>query len=1270
MHFVDPIGTSHHRPGRHPTLRWIAILLTVVTSLAWHSAVHADCVGGSPNGVVQAGEECDDNDTSNSDYCLTNCIYATCGDAIVCTAGDCHFAPALAGPEECDDGVLNSDVDGNACRSTCDAPSCGDGVRDVALGEQCDDGNDANDDACTSACRSAVCGDGYVRTGVEACDDGNASDSDGCVAGCRAARCGDGYVRASVEACDDGNTNNTDACTDTCQLPECGNGIVQSGEECDDGNSVNELDACPNSCRHHECGDGIRAPDEACDDGNSADDDACTTGCKRATCGDGIVHAGFEECDDGNDSQVDGCKTDCRYNRCGDGYLLVGVEECDMGGLNSDTIADRCRTDCTSPACGDGVTDSHEQCDDGNAVDTDACKTTCRFAVCGDGIVCNDTACSTGLGGGKETCDDGNTSGFDGCSSDCAVEGCGDGVVQAPEQCDAGASNPPDPVEAAGCDADCSFRVCGDRYVNETFGEACDDGNTTSGDGCTSTCAREFCGDGIRQSGLGEQCDDGVANSDVLPDACRTDCSAPSCGDRVVDTDEDCDDGNSEMTDACKNDCRLNVCGDGVVEQGVEGCDDGDGDNADECPNSCATPTCGDGIIQTEFGEECDEGPSSCSGGADDGKVCSTSTQCRGICGAPNPGMPCRPETEIADCGQPGACAMADVSCNDAGNSDQEADACRSNCRLPYCGDGVIDASEECDTSVPGPDRPCAVSDIGGAPSLVLPLNCALAACGDGVVCANALCTSGPGRGPEECDDGNDIETDGCKNDCSMNVCGDGVPYFGIEECDDGPSVCGGGYDAGAPCATDADCRGVCALGTVHVGAPCDSAIDVAHCGQPGICDLSGAACNDEGNSDQAENACRADCNLWYCGDAVTDVSEHCDDGNGVNGDSCTNRCRFPTCGDGILCSHPECTSGFNGGPENCDDGNTTDFDGCSATCQIEGCGDGVVQPGEECDGATLGTNPPAAKETATCDLDCTLATCGDHDRNVARGEECDDGNRTARDGCDATCRDEYCGDGIDNDGAREECDLGAANSDSAVDGCRTNCRSWYCGDSVKDTVERCDHGGETNGCDADCTAVVCGDGIVNRAAGEECDEGAANADAPDACRAGTTAYTTPCSLPRAADGIVDTGRGEVCDAGPNGDASCNPDGCSTGTSPRSFRNGYLGAACQIGVIHDACTGDAMARLASCRRARTLERHLRKIQERLGASEYRLYRGNLPVAERNARYARRRAERLELRLSTLCPEDETVRACLGEVHLPRLIDIVAGLEASIDAIDP
>ena len=78
------------------------------------------------------------------------------------------------------DGV-NGDVGGYSVNMTC--PGCGNGIPEA--GEQCDDGNFDNTDACLNGCLNATCGDGFVWAGVEQCDDGNTTPGDGCDANCQ-----------------------------------------------------------------------------------------------------------------------------------------------------------------------------------------------------------------------------------------------------------------------------------------------------------------------------------------------------------------------------------------------------------------------------------------------------------------------------------------------------------------------------------------------------------------------------------------------------------------------------------------------------------------------------------------------------------------------------------------------------------------------------------------------------------------------------------------------------------------------------------------------------------------------------------------------------------------------------------------------------------------------------------------------------------------------------------------------------------------------------
>ena len=235
--------------------RWFVVVgaslaLAVVGGAA---PAHAFC----GDGIVEAGEECDDGNANNRDDCIIDsgaevfCRLPTCGDAFVHDQG--------TGTEQCDDA---NGVDLDCCRNDCQRPRCGDGLITTlcpGVTEQCDDGNAANTDACVGACVPAACGDGFVQTGVEECDDGNNGDeTDACVhdtmteRGCIAARCGDGLIHAGVEQCDDGNADDDDACTSVCGPPACGDGILhaQLGEVCDDGagNGADPFVGCATDC--------------------------------------------------------------------------------------------------------------------------------------------------------------------------------------------------------------------------------------------------------------------------------------------------------------------------------------------------------------------------------------------------------------------------------------------------------------------------------------------------------------------------------------------------------------------------------------------------------------------------------------------------------------------------------------------------------------------------------------------------------------------------------------------------------------------------------------------------------------------------------------------------------------------------------------------------------------------------------------------------------------------------------------------------------------
>ncbi len=940
------------------------------------AACRTTCVaGGCGDGIMDSAEECEDSNTTPGDGCDENCIVETCGNGV-----------AQAG-EDCDEIVATA-----TCDADCSFVVCGDNTVNMPAGETCDDGNTTAGDGCDENCFVEVCGNGVLQ-GLEECDDGNTAPLDGCDATCNL-ECGNGSLEGSEE-CDDGNRVALDGCDATCNL-ECGNGVTEGVEECDDGN-VDDLDACGNDCLNNFCGDGVTNNGEQCDDGNVDDNDACRNNCELAACGDGVQGPG-EECDDGNTDVGDGCDENCVTESCGNGVVQSGEEcddggansntnpdacrlscllptcgdnvqdsgeECDLGGANSDAMDGVCRTTCILQACGDGVRDTGEQCDNGPAnsdVLMDACRTDCMSASCGDGVIdtfegcdngpansdvtpdacrtdCSEAFCGDFVIDSGEECDDGNFSDGDGCDSSCVLE-CGDGNLDAGEECDDGNLTTGD-----GCDAQCISEVCGNGILQD--GEGCDDGNTTNGDGCDENCFSEGCGNGILQAG--EECDDGnVANDD----GCDMNCLL-ECGNGQLDGAEECDDGNVDDLDACGNDCLDNFCGDGEVNNG-EQCDDGNVIDGDGCQSTCLNPVCGDGV--QDAGEECDDG------NLVDGDGCQ-STCLNPVCG-----------DGVQDAGE---------ECDDGNLVD--GDVCQSSCLNPVCGDGVQwMAGEECDDGN--------VVDGDGCQS-----TCLNPVCGDSVHRRPA---------GEECDDGNLVDGDGCQSTCptwrsaataswmparsattatrptvtaatrtaSIPVCGDGVLDAG-EECDDGNLVDGDG------------CRNSCSSTRLRRRHPRrgrgvrrrqpgrrrrlpgqlpGSGLRRRHRRrrrgvrrrQPGrrrrlSVDLQepglrrrrpGRGRGMRRRQHDRWRRLRCDCTIEpICGDSIVDAGEECDDGNTTDGDGCQGNCLDPVCGDSIVDAGEEC-----------DDGNLVDGDGCQSTCLNPVCGDGVQDAGEECDDGNL----------------------------------------------------------------------------------------------------------------------------------------------------------------------------------------------------------------------------------------------------------------------------------------------------------------------------
>ncbi|MEZ4367476.1 MAG: hypothetical protein R2939_14555 [Kofleriaceae bacterium] len=199
--------------------------------------------------------------------------------------------------------------------------------------------------------------------------------------------------------------------------------------------------------------------------------------------------------------------------------------------------------------------------------------------------------------------------------------------------------------------------------------------------------------------------------------------------------------------------------------------------------------------------------------------------------------------------------------------------------------------------------------DLGGVGAGICRAGvCVVGGCGDGVVDLG-----------EACDDGNDVDDDGCTNACALPTCGDGVAQAG-EECDQG--------------AANGDDRA------------CTSRCMVATCGDNLI--QAGVEECDAGAANADDDACTSACMRNVCGDgAVFAGVEACDDGNLASGDGCRADCRkVEACGDAAVDAG-----------EACDDGNANPADGCDACVATSWTA--TVTIGGNLDGAQVDLNQP-----------------------------------------------------------------------------------------------------------------------------------------------------------------------------------------------------------------------------------------------------------------------------------------------------------------------
>ena len=531
--------------------------------------------------------------------------------------------------------------------------------------------------------------------------------------------------------------------------PTCGDGVLEDPETCDDGNTT-PADGCDGVC-------ALEANWECPTPGK-----ACVPHLKPAVCGNGELEAP-ETCDLGKDSAgkslndgTAGCKVDCQTVQ---GWTCPGSGEA-----------------CTKDLfCGDSLvtTTLGEQCDDGSNDGAHGCDVDCQVITgwkCPPtgGACALDVSCGNGKVDGTEQCDDHNLRNYDGCSSTCFTE--------------TGWACPP---TGGGC-----TRICGNGKLDS--GETCDDSNFYSGDGCTGTCKVET---DYNCSVVGQTC---IYTPPPLP---------PQCGNGKLETGETCDDGNTTGGDGCSSVCALQSgwtcnapntacvakqCGDGILA-GTEICDDGVVNTTSGCTPSCTVapnavcPANGGACVPMVCGDGKVTGTETCDSGLNDGKH-GCSPTCQLIAGwlCPLAGTPC---SEV--CGD--GIVVGDEQCDEKGDALCCSTACKiksgfvcdpsktphSQPSTPYCGNGTVNGpsnanstvlgTEQCDdgNKIPfdGCSPTCSNEPLCGTINTYLnPVPAAttyqcFAHCGDGLVLK-----------PEECDDGNTVNGDGCDSSCKVET--------------------------------------------------------------------------------------------------------------------------------------------------------------------------------------------------------------------------------------------------------------------------------------------------------------------------------------------------------------------------------------------------------------------------------------------------------------------------------------------------------------------
>jgi cysteine-rich repeat protein len=502
------------------------------------------------------------------------------------------------------------------------------------------------------------------------------------------------------------------------------------------------------------------------------------------------------------------------------------------------------------------------------------------------------------------------------------------------------------------------------------------------------------------------------------------------------------------------------------------------------------------------------------------------------------------------------------------------------------CGDGVLDIGEQCDDGNMDSNDDCTYPQ------------CSDAVCGDGIVWNS-------GSGSEQCDDGNtqtevcsygEISCNVCGSTCSFvsgatSYCGDSIiDGLNGEQCDDGNNINGDGCDSSC---FDEGGPGVSEIGLIGYWKFEGDVLDSSGNGNDGTITgnpqfsssgISGQAL--DMNTNDAVNLpsivsglSEVTTSVWIKASLANSGTYEIVDQTGSGADAMyiirapSERFRFRVYND----AQSRATSNSVPFADTEWHNVVGRYDGSEVTIFVDGISytpaplSGTIEsnPGNI---LTIGSNEGSGSLLGLIDemkiydraltdeeiMDLYInpgSVCGNG--ALESGEACDDGNTLSGDGCSSMCVIEFCGDGTVNNG--EQCDDGNTITESCSYGeqsctiCDSSCNSVpgaisYCGDSYLDSINEACEIGDSQSCEPgngyageqscleDCSAFgscqaaeFCGDGVMNGQ--EECDDGGVVGG--DGCSA-------VCTLEVCGNGIIEVG--EQCDDG----GSVDGDGCDS----------------------------------------------------------------------------------------------------------------------------